>query len=160
MRETISRVESEPTRFTAKQRTAIVAPVVLMATMYPVFRVLDVTSGDRLDGYLGWYLGLVIYWLAWGAGFSLWMLGPSRIRRMLRPRRPTVRVIGLIAFPVLMAGAVLFIPGMGYEKLSAGVLLLLLSTTIGNGVFEVISYGLIMQATSEIFVNDIVRSPR
>jgi membrane protease YdiL (CAAX protease family) len=115
---------------------AIGAPVVLMATMYPVFRVLDVTFGDRLDGYLGWYLGLVTYWLAWGAGFSLWMLGPSRIRRMLRPRRPTVRVIGLIAFPVLMAGAVLFIPGMGYEKLSAGVLLLLLSTTIGNGVFE------------------------
>ena len=66
MRETISRVESEPTRFTAKQRTAIVAPVVLMATMYPVFRVLDVTSGDRLDGYLGWYLGLVIYWLDCG----------------------------------------------------------------------------------------------
>lgn len=132
----VAEIEPQTTRFTVKQRIAIAAPVVLMATMYPVFRLLDSALGDRFDGYLGWYLGLVTYWIVWGAGFSLWMLGPSRIRQLLRPRRPTLRLILLIAFPVLMAAAVLLIPGMGYEKRSFGILLLLGSTTIGNGLFE------------------------
>lgn len=123
-------------RVSMKQRVAIVAPPVLMVTMYPVFRALDSAFGNRLDGYLGWYLGLVTYWIVWGAGFSLWMLGRSRIRELLRPRRPTVLVILFIAFPVLTAAAVLLIPGMGYEKRSIGILLLLVSTTIGNGLFE------------------------
>lgn len=133
---TALRVGRAGSSLTGKQRIAIGAPLVLMATMYPAFRLLDAAFGEGLDGYLGWFLGLMAYWIVWGAGFSLWMLGPSRIRRLLRPRRPTARVLGLIAFPVLMAGAVLLIPGMGYESLSAGVLILLLSTTVGNGVFE------------------------
>ena len=128
--------ESGVTRLTTKQRTAIAAPVVLMGTMYPVFRMLDSAFGDQLDGYLGWYLGLVTYWIVWGAGFSIWMLGVPRIRQLLRPRRPTIRLILLIAFPVLMAAAVLLLPGMSSQKQTIGVLLLLVSTTIGNGLFE------------------------
>ena len=131
-----SQIEPRTARFTNKQRIAIVAPLVLMATMYPVFRLLDSAFGDRLDGYLGWYLGLVAYWIVWGAGFSLWILGWSRIRRLIRPRRPTLRLIPLIAFPVFMAAVVLLIPGMGYHKQSIGILLLLCSTTVGNGLFE------------------------
>ena len=123
-------------RFTVRQKVAIVAPPVLMAVMYPVFGVLDSLFGDRLGGYLGWYLGLATYWLIWGAGFSLWMLGWARIRRLIRPRRLTLHIALLIAFPVAMAGAVLLIPGMRYEKLSLGVVLLLISTSIGNGLFE------------------------
>jgi membrane protease YdiL (CAAX protease family) len=136
MHATVPRRGRTSSSLTGKQRIAIGAPLVLMATMYPAFRLLDAAFGDRLDGYLGWFLGLATYWIVWGAGFSLWILGPSRIRRLLRPRRPTARVLGLIAFPVVMAGAVLLIPGMEYEALSGGVLLLLLSTTVGNGLFE------------------------
>ena len=107
-----------------------------MGTMYPVFRVLDSAFGDQLDGYLGWYLGLVTYWIVWGAGFSIWILGLLRIRQLIRPRRPTIRLLLLIAFPVLMAAAVLLLPGMSYQKQTIGVLLLLVSTTIGNGLLE------------------------
>lgn len=119
-----------------KQRIAVGAPVVLMATMYPIFRLLDGWVGDRMDGYLGWYLGLAVYWIIWGAGFSLWMVGWSRIKELLRPRRPTLLIAALIAFPVAMAGVVLLMPDMGYEKRSAGIWLLLLSSTLGNGLFE------------------------
>jgi membrane protease YdiL (CAAX protease family) len=119
-----------------QQRIAIVAPIVLMAVMFPVFRLLDGWMGDRMDGYLGWYLGLATYWILWGAGFSLWMLGWSRIKELLRPRRPTIQIAMLIAFPIAMAAAVLLIPEMGYEKRSIGVLLLLLSSSLGNGLFE------------------------
>lgn len=133
---TALRVGRAGSSLTRKQRIAIGAPPVLMATMYPVFRFFDAAAGDRLDGYLGWFLGLATYWIIWGAGFSLWMLGSGNIRRLLRPRRPTARVLGLIAFPVVMAGVVLLIPGMEYESLSGAVLVLLLSTTVGNGVFE------------------------
>ena len=93
---------------TIKQRTAIAAPVVLMGTMYPVFRVLDSAFGDQLDGYLGWYLGLVTYWIVWGAGFSIWILGLLRIRQLIRPRRPTIRLILPIAFQVYAAPEGLF----------------------------------------------------
>jgi membrane protease YdiL (CAAX protease family) len=136
MPRTVVLVSPDTGHLSRKQRIAIVAPLVLMAMMYPVFRLLDSVLGDRLDGYLGWYLGLVAYWIVWGAGFSLWILGWSRIKQLIRPRRPTIPVILLVAFPVLMAAAVLLIPGMGYEKQSIGILLLLGSTTIGNGLFE------------------------
>lgn len=124
------------TALSRKQRIAIAAPAVLMATMFPIFRLFDSLLGDRMDGYLGWYLGLAVYWIVWGAGFSWWMLGWSRIKELLRPRRPTLQIAALIAFPVAMAGAVLLIPDMGYEKRSTGILLLLLSSTLWNGLFE------------------------
>ena len=136
MHATVPRRGRTSSSLTGKQRIAIGAPLVLMATMYPAFRFFDAAFGDHLDGYLGWFLGLSAYWIVWGAGFSLWMLGASRVRRLLRPRRPTTRVLGLIAFPVVMAGVVLLIPGMEYEALSGWVLLLLLSTTVGNALFE------------------------
>lgn len=99
-----------------------------MATMFPIFLLLDTLFGGRMGGYLGWYLGLVTYWLIWGVGYSLWMLGRPAIRELLRPRRPTPQIAGLIAFPVVMAAAVQLIPGMGYENHTFGVVLLLAST--------------------------------
>ena len=124
------------TALNRKQQIAIAAPVVLMATKYPIFRLLDSLTGDRMDGYLGWYLGLAVYWIVWGACFSLGMVGWSRIKELLRPRKPTWQIAALIAFPLAMAGVVLLRPDMGYEKRSIGVLLLLLSSTLGNGLFE------------------------
>jgi hypothetical protein len=107
-----------------------------MATMYPIFRLFDSLYGDRLEGYLGWYLGLAVYWIIWGAGFSFWMLGWSRIKQLLRPRLPTLQIAALIAFPVAMAAVVLLLPDMEYDKRSVGVWMLLLSSTVGNGLFE------------------------
>lgn len=120
-----------------RRRSAIVAPLILMGTMYPAFRLAEALYGEALHGYLGWYLGLAVYWVVWGAGFSLWVLGVQRIRELVRPRRPTPGLAALVAFPLGMAAVFRFlVPGMSYEKPSAAVFLLLLSTAIGNGVFE------------------------
>jgi membrane protease YdiL (CAAX protease family) len=108
-----------------------------MGTMYPAFRLTEALFGEAVHGYLGWFLGLVVYWVVWGAGFPLWVMGARGIRELIRPRRPTLQLIALVAFPLAMAAVFRFlVPGMGYEKPSAGVVLLLLSTAIGNGVFE------------------------
>jgi membrane protease YdiL (CAAX protease family) len=120
-----------------RRRAAIVAPLLLMGTMYPAFRLMDADFGEAVHGYLGWFLGLAVYWVVWGAGFSLWVLGAPRIRELIRPRRPTLPLAGLVAFPLAMAAVFRFlVPGMGYDKPSAGVVLLLLSTAFGNGIFE------------------------
>jgi hypothetical protein len=53
MHATAPRVDRTGSTLTGKQRIAIGAPLVLMATMYPAFRFFDAAFGDHLDGYLG-----------------------------------------------------------------------------------------------------------
>lgn len=119
------------------QWIALVAPVVLVAVMYPIFQMSDALFGEAAGGYLGWYAGLAIYWVLWGWLFSTWIVGRDRILELLRPRRPAPEPLAIVAFVVAMAVAVRFlVPGMGYDLDSFGVYLLLVSSTVGNGVFE------------------------
>jgi membrane protease YdiL (CAAX protease family) len=117
-----------------KQIIAIIAPPILIAFMYPIFHLL---AGALVVDRVAWYLGLVIYWLIWGAVFPLIIIGKANIKTLIRPQKPTRKVFLLISIPLLGALATrLFVPGMGYEKESVWILLLLLSTTFGNGFFE------------------------
>ncbi len=116
----------------SKQIIAIVAPIVLVGMMYPIFRLLASVLGERL----GWYLGLVIYWLVWGAAFSFWMIGKENIFTLIQPQKLTFSIALLVLFPVIMAALFKLVPGMTYEKPSIGILLLLVSTAFGNGFFE------------------------
>ncbi len=116
-----------------RQKIAIVAPPLLVAVMIPVFQLL---SGVFEDWRLGWYLGLAIYWLIWGAAFSTWMIGKETLRELIQPQRPTKSILLLVAFPLLMSALYRLGSGMAYEKTSAWILLLLLSTTFGNAFFE------------------------
>jgi membrane protease YdiL (CAAX protease family) len=118
----------------SKQRLAIVAPLILMGVMYPVFQLLSGAFGENWR--IGWYLGLVIYWLIWGAAFPLWIIGKESIAKIIRPQRLNVKVFLLLLFPLLMASLYRFIPGMEYQKPSVWIFLLLLSTNFGNGFFE------------------------
>jgi membrane protease YdiL (CAAX protease family) len=117
-----------------KQKIAIIAPIALVAVMCPVFRVLAGAFGENWR--IAWYLGLVIYWLIWGGIFSWLMIGKDAIGRIIRPQKLTIGVFVLVLLPVLMASLYRFIPGMGYEKPSWWIFLLLVSTTVGNGFFE------------------------
>jgi membrane protease YdiL (CAAX protease family) len=116
-----------------RQVTAIVTPPVVTASMYPVFQVL---GGAFAVDKIGWYLGLVIYWILWGAVFPLVIIGREDIMALIRPQKPNKRLLLLVAIPLLGASIVRFMPGMGYEKESAWIFLLLLSTPFGNGFFE------------------------
>jgi membrane protease YdiL (CAAX protease family) len=115
-----------------KKKIAIVAPLVLIAMMYPIFQFLAGMYGERI----GWYLGLVLYWLIWGGVFSWSMIGKESILRIIRPQKFTLRILLLILFPLLMAALYKYIPGMDYEKPSVWIFLLLVSTNFGNGFFE------------------------
>lgn len=115
-----------------KKKIAIVAPLVLIAMMYPIFQFLAGKYGERI----GWYLGLVLYWLIWGGVFSWSMIGKESILRIIRPQKFTLRILLLILFPLLMAALYKYIPGMDYEKPSVWIFLLLVSTNFGNGFFE------------------------
>jgi len=117
-----------------KQIIAVIIPFLLIAFMYPIFNLLAGTlSNDRI----AWYLGLIIYWLVWGMGFPLLIIGKKDILALIRPQKPTVMII-LPIFIILLGAlsARLLVPGMEYEKQSVWILLLLLSTTLGNGFFE------------------------
>ena len=116
-----------------KQIIAIVIPPVLIASMYPVFQVL---AGAFAVDRIGWYVGLVIYWMLWGAVFPLVIIGKEDIVALIQPQKPNKKVLLLVAIPLLGASIVRFMPGMGYEKESAWMFLLLLSTAFGNGFFE------------------------
>lgn len=118
----------------SKQKLVIIAPVLLIAVMYPVFQVL--AGVFRENWRIGWFLGLVVYWLICGGAFPMLIIGKDRIVAMIRPQRPNRRVLVLVAFPVLIASIYRLIPGMEYEKPSVWILLMLLSTTVGNGLFE------------------------
>jgi membrane protease YdiL (CAAX protease family) len=117
-----------------RQRIAIVAPLVLMGVMYPVFQGLARAFGTNWR--VGWYLGLAIYWLIWGAAFPLWIVGRDCIAELIRPQKLNLSVLALVLVPVIGALLYRLVPGMDYEKPSCWVLLLLLSTSPGNGFFE------------------------
>jgi membrane protease YdiL (CAAX protease family) len=115
-----------------KQKIAIVTPLVLVAIMYPVFQLTV-----KIFGYqIGWYIGLILYWLIWGLAFPLWIIGKESIRKLIQPQKIDKKVFLLVIFPLLIALIARFFIGMGYEKESIWILLLLLSTAFGNGFFE------------------------
>lgn len=119
-----------------KQKIAIIAPLALIGFMYPVFRLLMAV----FDETIAWYLGLITYWLIWGAIFPLLIIGWESIKTMIFPKRINAKIILLVMFPVAMASLYRIIPGMGYTKPSIWILLLYLSTTLGNGIFEEIMW--------------------
>ncbi len=114
-----------------KQKIAIIAPLVLVAVMYPIFHALAGVMNDRV----AWCLGLAIYWIIWGGIFPLLIIGKEAIIKLIRPRKPDKKIILLVAIPLLGALAGRLILG-GYEKESLWIALLLFSTPFGNGFFE------------------------
>ncbi|UCE07794.1 MAG: CPBP family intramembrane metalloprotease [bacterium] len=114
-----------------KQKIAIIVPPVLIAVMYPIFHSLAAIMNDRV----AWFLGLAIYWIIWGAVFPLFIIGRDEIKALIRPQKPDVKILLLVAIPLLGAVAGRLILG-GYEKESVWIALLLFSTPFGNGFFE------------------------
>jgi len=116
----------------AKQKIMVIAPLVLIAVMYPIFRALAGVMNPRF----AWFLGLAVYWIIWGAVFPLVVIGKENIRALIRLKKPDTKTLLLIAVPLLGALGSRFLPGMAYEKESIWIALLVLSTPFGNGFFE------------------------
>jgi len=116
-----------------KQKIAIIAPLVLLVVMVPIFQGLSRAFGGSV---IGWYLGLVVYWLIWCIAFPLWIIGKESIKTLIRPEKLTLKIFLLVLFPVVMASLYKLTLGMGYEKQALWTFLLLLTTPFGNGFFE------------------------
>lgn len=117
-----------------KQIIAIIAPLILMGVMYPIFQILNRTF--KGNWRMGWYLGLVIYWILWGGIFPWLLIGKTEILKLIQPERLTLQIFILVLIPLIGAGLYRMIPGMDYDKPSVWIFLLLVSTNIGNGFFE------------------------
>jgi len=117
-----------------KQIIACIIPLVLISVMYPIF---NSFAGALANDRIAWYLGLITYWIIWGLVFPLIIIGKKNVTELIRPQKPTIKI--LIPMLIILVGALsarLFVPGMEYEKQSGWILLLLLSTSFGNGFFE------------------------
>jgi len=117
-----------------KQKFAIGAPLILIVVMYTIFQLL--AGIFRENWRIGWYFGLVLYWIIWGAVFPSWVIGRESIRELIKPQKLNIKILLLVLFPLVMASLYRFIPGMEYEKTSVWIFLLLLTTAFGNGFFE------------------------
>ena len=99
-----------------KRIIAIITPPILIIFMYPIFHLL---AGALFNYRIAWYLGLVIYWLAWGLALPLIIIGKKGIKALIRPQKPTKTVI--LPMSIILLGALsarLLVPGIEYEKQS------------------------------------------
>jgi len=115
-----------------KQNIAIFASVILIGSTYLLFQQVSRIFGDTL----GWYIGLVLYWLIWCGAFTLWLIGKQNLRRIIRPRRLTLPVFLLLMIPIVGSLSYKLIPGMDYGQEKFWLALMVISTALGNGFFE------------------------
>ena len=107
-------------------------PLVLMGMMYPIFRFLSRRFGERL----GWYFGLVTYWIVWGGLFTFLMVGKEDLLVLIQPHKLALNTALLVLIPLVLLAVYRLVHGARYEKPHFRALLLLLSTALGNGFFE------------------------
>ena len=115
-----------------RQKITVFAPIALWVLMYLVYRQLAHVYGTRF----AWYAGFWIYWLGWCTVFSFWVAGKEEILRLIRPRRPNIKIILLVIFPLIMTAIFRVVTGTQYAKPDILWTVLLLSTAFGNGFFE------------------------
>lgn len=120
-----------------KRWLAIVAAPAVLVVMYPTFWLCGEVFGDRVDGRLGWAVGLAIYWLLFGTLCSGWLIGWRAIVDLVRPRKPEVLTLSLATVPAVVATiGRFFLSDVSYRPANALVLVLLFVTALGNGFFE------------------------
>lgn len=114
------------------QLISLLAPILLIAVMFPIFQLL----ASKVGRTLAWYAGLASYWLLWGALFPLSMFGPGTIFDLIRPGEFRLDGLLLALIPAVLAGVGRFKFGIQYDKASTWIGVALLATAFGNGLFE------------------------
>ncbi len=66
-----------------KQLIALTALPTLVLTMIPTYRLLARWLGRQR----AWYAGFVVYWSIWCIPFSLWAIGPRKLKELLKFQR-------------------------------------------------------------------------
>ena len=95
-----------------RQVIAIIAPPLLIGVSYLIFHSLN----RFLPHPWAWYLGLVSYWIIWGGIFPLTLIGWTGVKEVIKPQKPTWRIVGLLAIPILGSAIYKLIPGMNFQQ--------------------------------------------
>jgi membrane protease YdiL (CAAX protease family) len=127
----------EALRLERRRWVAIIAAPSALGVMYPIFQLMGDVFGERVDGRLGWAVGLAVYWLLWGVLCSWWLLGWNAMRTLVRPRKPDGVVLLLVVVPAAIAaiGRFAFLD-VAYDPATSAALALLIIAALGNGLFE------------------------
>lgn len=123
---TSSSVSSEQT-----SRLAIIGSALVVVTMSITFLAFAEVFGDRV----GWLMGFLVYWVVWGFGFPLWLLGRRRVLDLLRttPRRPGIFWSLLLVGPPVGSLAMGWVPP---AELSLAVIAVAVGFAVINGIAE------------------------
>ena len=78
---------------------AIVAPVFIIGSMYPIFQLASRTWGYEI----GWFLGMAIYWLVWGFAYPFRLMGKETIRDLIKPQKLSLGIFFMVLFPLIMS---------------------------------------------------------
>ena len=116
-----------------KQAIAIIVPPILVLVMIPVFRLYVRIFPNNWR--IGWYLGLVTYWITWCGILSYILIGKTSILRLIQSQRLTLEIFILLLIPLVGAALYRLVPGMEYKKPLLWIFILLISTNLGNGFF-------------------------
>jgi membrane protease YdiL (CAAX protease family) len=100
--------------------------------MYLVYNLFGLLFGAET----GWYLGLFVYWILCGLLFSTWLIGFRAIKKLSSPQKFKLKIVPVIAFPVVMALIFRLISGIEFNKISILGIIFLVITAFGNGTFE------------------------
>jgi membrane protease YdiL (CAAX protease family) len=118
-----------------KQIFTIISPILVLVTMCPIFNFLSVQFHDNWR--ISWILGLMIYWIIWGIGYPLLTIGIRSITSIIKPQKPSIILILLVLFPLIMTTVFKFIPGsIRYDKPDMFILTILIFSAFGNGFCE------------------------
>ena len=119
---------------TTKQAIAVIVPPILVLVMIPIFRLYVRIFPNNWR--IGWYLGLVTYWITWCGILSYILIGKASILSLIQPQQLTLEIFILLLIPLVGAALYRLVPGMEYQKPQLWVFILLISTNFGNGIFE------------------------
>ena len=129
-----------------KQIILLIAPPLLVVSSYFLFQFLS----NRLGEKLGWYLGLVIYWLTWCGAMTLGLIGRESIKKLITPTRLTWQVALILIIPITFSIINRFTRVLDYREANTWLTLMMISTAFGNGFFEELLWrGAYMEAFPE-----------
>ncbi len=116
----------------SKLLAGIIGPPILMLVMFLIYQLFGVIFGREV----GWYMGLFVYWMLCGLLFSAWLIGIKKIKKLSSPRRLEIKMIPFIILPPLIVFIFRIFSGTVYPKVNLLVVIGLVITAFGNGIFE------------------------
>jgi membrane protease YdiL (CAAX protease family) len=114
-----------------RQIIALVAPILLFGSMYPVFQLLK----KRIGREKAWFAGFWVYWSVWCILFPLLLLGPARLFGLFQVRVPDTIGWVLVVLPPAVSLLGRYVADFKYGH-RGRMLLVMVVYALMNGLLE------------------------